>query len=59
MELENINPNIFKKSDERPISDSEKNENTVDPIDSREVFGKFSHIFWKIAIFFYVNNFYF
>ncbi|CAG9799932.1 unnamed protein product [Chironomus riparius] len=38
MELENINPNIFKKSDERPVSESEKNENTVDPIDSREVF---------------------
>jgi metal-sulfur cluster biosynthetic enzyme len=38
MELENINPNIFKKSDERPVSESEKNENTADPIDSREVF---------------------
>ncbi|XP_070491222.1 MIP18 family protein galla-2 [Chironomus tepperi] len=38
MELENLNPNIFKKSDERPVTESERNENTVDPIDSREVF---------------------
>jgi hypothetical protein len=41
MELENINPNIFKKSDERPVTESELNENTTDPIDSREVFGNF------------------
>ena len=45
MELENINPNIFKKSDERPITESELNETAVDPIDSREVFGNFSRIF--------------
>lgn len=40
MELENINPNIFKKSDERPVTQSELDENEIDEIDSREIFGK-------------------
>ena len=40
MELENINPNVFKKSDERSVSETELDESVRDPIDSREVFGK-------------------
>lgn len=41
MELENINPSVYKKSSERPITEAELDENYVDPIDSREVFGEF------------------
>jgi hypothetical protein len=39
MELENINPNVFRKSDERKITSSELDEDVADPIDSREIFG--------------------
>ncbi|KAG5677248.1 hypothetical protein PVAND_007020 [Polypedilum vanderplanki] len=38
MELENINPNVFKKSDERIITEKEWDESCIDPIDAREVF---------------------
>lgn len=40
MELENINPSVYKRSNERPITEDDLDENQVDPIDSREVFGK-------------------
>lgn len=40
-ELENLNPNIYTKSAARPVTESELNESNVDPIDAREVFGKF------------------
>lgn len=39
-ELENINPNVYKKTEERKVSKSELNENEADPIDEREVFGE-------------------
>lgn len=39
-ELENINPNVYKKSDERKITTDELNNEVADPIDEREVFGK-------------------
>lgn len=39
-ELENINPNVYKKTEERAVLKSELNENEVDPIDEREVFGE-------------------
>lgn len=39
-ELENINPNVYKKTDERKVSRDELNEIVADPIDEREVFGK-------------------
>lgn len=39
-ELENINPNVYKKTEERTVLKSELIENEVDPIDEREVFGK-------------------
>jgi hypothetical protein len=38
-ELENINPSIYKKTDEREVTKSELDENVVDPIDEREIFG--------------------
>jgi hypothetical protein len=44
MELENINPSVFKKSDERAVIDSELDENVVDPIDTREVFGEIEKV---------------
>lgn len=40
MDLENINPNVYKKSDARAITKKELDENLLDPIDSREIFGK-------------------
>lgn len=39
-ELENINPNVYKKTEERKVLKSELNENEADPIDEREVFGE-------------------
>lgn len=38
-ELENINPEIYKKSDERKVTSDDLNNDIVDPIDEREVFG--------------------
>lgn len=40
MELENLNPNVYKKSAERTVTTSEIDDNVVDPFDEREVFGK-------------------
>lgn len=40
MELENLNPNVYKKSAERTVTTSEEDDNVVDPFDEREVFGK-------------------
>lgn len=40
MELENINPSVYKRSVDRPLTKDELDEKHVDPIDSREVFGK-------------------
>lgn len=42
MELENINPSVYKKTTDREITELELDENRVDPIDSREVFGKYA-----------------
>lgn len=39
-ELENINPNVYKKTDERRVTTNDLLEDVVDPIDVREVFGK-------------------
>lgn len=38
-ELENVNPQIFKKSDARSTNDRDYDENVVDPFDEREIFG--------------------
>jgi hypothetical protein len=40
-ELENVNPLIFKKSGERQLKDSDYDDNVIDVIDEREVFGNF------------------
>lgn len=40
MELENTNPNVFGKLENRNITSTEEDDNVSDDIDSREVFGK-------------------
>lgn len=37
--LENINPKLYKKLDEREITAKEQDEDIVDEFDAREVFG--------------------
>jgi len=37
--LENINPKLYRKCEEREITLEEEDDNVVDPFDSREVFG--------------------
>lgn len=37
-ELENINPNVYKKTDQREVTDADWDDNVVDPFDEREVF---------------------
>lgn len=41
IELDNINPSIYEKSDDRTITLDERNDNVVDEFDQREIFGKF------------------
>lgn len=40
MELENLNPSVFKKSDERTTSYLDEDDDVADPFDTREIFGK-------------------
>ena len=40
--LENVNPNLYQKIDERNITADEEDENVVDEFDAREIFGKSS-----------------
>lgn len=40
MEVENSNPNIYKKCDERSITAFDEDDSVVDPFDDREIFGK-------------------
>jgi len=44
MEIENVNPNVYKKCGERLITFDEENNETVDPFDQRELFGN-SYLF--------------
>ena len=37
--LENINPKLDRKCEEREITPEEEDNNVVDPFDSREIFG--------------------
>jgi hypothetical protein len=37
--LENINPKLYRKCEEREITPEDEDDNVVDPFDSREVFG--------------------
>ncbi|XP_055631967.1 MIP18 family protein galla-2 [Toxorhynchites rutilus septentrionalis] len=37
-ELENINPNVYMKCDDRKYTEDEENDDIVDPFDEREIF---------------------
>lgn len=39
MELENVNPNVYKKIDERVITSEEESDDITDEFDAREIFG--------------------
>lgn len=39
-ELENLNPNVYRKCDERKITHADEDDDVVDPFDDREIFGK-------------------
>lgn len=39
MEIENINPNVYKKLGERSVTETDEDEHVVDPFDAREIFG--------------------
>lgn len=49
-ELENINPEIYKKTDERKVTSDDFNNDIADPIDEREVFGNFSFVFCSVIV---------
>lgn len=38
--LENINPNVYQKISERPLTAEEEDDDIVDEFDSREIFGR-------------------
>lgn len=40
MELENVNPHVYRKTDERIITPEEEDDNVTDEFDAREIFGK-------------------
>lgn len=40
-EIENLNPSVFKKIQERVITSLEEDEDVADPFDRREIFGIF------------------
>lgn len=41
MELENVNPNVYRKIEDRSVTPEEEDDNVVDEFDEREIFGKF------------------
>lgn len=44
MEIENINPNVYKKCEDRKRVAADFDDNVSDPFDEREVFGWFRYI---------------
>lgn len=40
MEIENINPNVYKKCEDRKRVAADLDDNVTDPFDEREVFGR-------------------
>jgi hypothetical protein len=52
--LENINPKLYRKCEEREVTPGEEDDNVVDPFDSREVFG----ILWlhSSGLIYYANT---
>lgn len=44
MELENLNPNVYKKSDDRKSVAADWDDSVDDLFDEREIFGKFYNV---------------
>lgn len=44
-EIENLNPNVYKKLDERKTVAADWDDSVDDPFDEREVFGEFQNNF--------------
>jgi len=42
--LENINPKLYKKLDDREITVEEQDEDVADEFDAREIFGKYPNL---------------
>lgn len=42
MEIENLNPSVFKKLEERDVTCGDEDDDVVDPFDTREIFGNFN-----------------
>lgn len=40
MEKDNLNPNVYKKSENRKETAADLDNNVTDPFDEREIFGK-------------------
>lgn len=40
MEVENVNPNVYKKCDDRQVSAADEDDNITDSFDEREIFGE-------------------
>lgn len=49
MELENLNPNVYKKLDDRKSGAADRDDNVDDPFDEREIFGE--TIWWIFTTF--------
>jgi hypothetical protein len=50
--LENANPTIYRQTEKREVTEEEEDNDVVDQIDSREVFG----ILWSTTSFRVVNT---
>ena len=50
-ELENLNPNIYNKCEERIVGNTDRDDHVVDEFDAREIFGEYFYI-KHILIFF-------
>lgn len=39
--FENVNPRLYGRSDDRIVTNDDRDEDVIDEFDSREIFGKF------------------
>lgn len=54
MGLDNENPTLFEKSEERKVSEKELDDNEAEEFDSREIFGKLISVLY-IYIYLYTK----
>lgn len=50
MALENVNPNVYKKIEERRITPEEEDDSVIDEFDEREIFGKYSYSYCNFQL---------